>query len=223
MSEAPNAFQLDKTYNIKIKDDEYVISLIDFNSSLEINVSLKNSFPKISYSNQFSLDELKKLSVYYLLFKKISNIISNIKNMLVEEKSRNLEINENNNILKLILIPLIENIDKITLCLKQKEINKDEIIQELIKSNTKLNKKVEYLEKEILDIKKILELNNLLFNKEIQSSILKGNDESKFIYDCIGKKNIMFKLIYKMTKDGNDKKYFHEKCDKKEQHYVYLK
>ena len=74
---------------------------------------------------------------------------------------------------------------------------------------------MEYLEKEILDIKKILELNNLLFNKEIQSSILKGNDESKFIYDCIGKKNIMFKLIYKMTKDGNDKKYFHEKCDKK--------
>lgn len=43
----------------------------------------------------------------------------------------------NNNILKLILIPPIENIDKITLCLKQKEINKDEIIQELIKSNTK--------------------------------------------------------------------------------------
>ena len=37
---------------------------------------------------------------------------------------------------------------------------------------------MEYLEKEILDIKKILELNNLLFNKEIQSSILKGNDES---------------------------------------------
>ena len=33
----------------------------------------------------------------------------------------------------------------------------------------------------------------------------------------------MFKLIYKMTKDGKDKKYFHEKCDKKEQHYVYLK
>ena len=25
----------------------------------------------------------------------------------------------------------------------------------------------------------------------------------------------MFKLIYKMTKDGNDKKYFHEKCDGK--------
>ncbi len=94
MSEAPNAFQLDKIYNIKIKDDEYVISLIDFNSSLEINVSLKNSFPKISYSNQFSLHELKKLSVYFLLFKKISNIIPNIKNMLVEEKSRNLEINE---------------------------------------------------------------------------------------------------------------------------------
>ena len=46
MSEAPNAFQLDKTYNIKIKDDEYVISLIDFNSSLEINVSLKNYFQK---------------------------------------------------------------------------------------------------------------------------------------------------------------------------------
>ena len=37
------------------------------------------------------------------------------------------------------------------------------------------------------------------------------------------KKNIMFKLIYKMTKDGKDTKYFHEKCDKKEQHYVYLK
>ncbi len=74
---------------------------------------------------------------------------------------------------------------------------------------------MKYLEKEIFDIKKILESNNLLFNKEIQFSILKGNDESKFIYVCIGKKNTMFKLIYKMTKDGKDKKYFHEKYDKK--------
>ena len=216
MEDAPKAFQINENYIIKIKDDEYMIFLTFLSSSLDIKISLKNSFPEISYSKSFTLDDLKKLSVYFLLFKKISDIIPNIKNMLNDEKSRSLEINESNTI-KLILNPPIENIEKIILCLPQKEVNKDEIIQELIKANTNLTKRVENLEKEIINIKKTLELNlnkNTIKEYKIESSILNNNDEKKFIFDCIGKENIEFKLIYKMSKDGEKDK-FHEKCDNK--------
>ena len=140
MEDAPKAFQINENYIIKIKDDEYMIFLTFLSSSLDFKISLKNSFPEISYSKSFTLDDLKKISVYFLLFKKISDIIPNIKNMLNDEKSRSLEINESNTI-KLILNPPIENIEKIILCLPQKEVNKDEIIQELIKANSNLTKK----------------------------------------------------------------------------------
>jgi len=214
MDDAPKAFQINENFIIKINNDEYIIFLTFLSSSLEIKISLKNSFPEISYSKNYTLDELKKSSIYFLLFKKISDIIPNIKNMLNNEKSRTLEISESKTI-KLILTPPIENIEKIIFCLPQKEVNKDEVIQELIKSNINLTKRIENLEKEITNIKKTLEL-NLTKNKEykIESSLLYSNNEKKFIFDCIGKENIEFKLIYKMSKDG-ESNIFHEKCDNK--------
>ena len=135
--------------------------------------------------------------------------------MISNEKSRDLEIDEK--IIKLILIPPIYNIDKIVLALPKIEIQKDEIIQNLIKTNYDLLKKVDNLEKEIKNIKEILEINNINKNPDDYKNLIDSfinSEEIKFIIECIGKKNLKFKKIYKMSKDG-DKDIFHKKCDNK--------
>ena len=49
---------------------------------------------------------------------------------------------------------------------------------------------------------------------KIESSLIKNDEENNFIIDCIGKKNIRFKKLYKLSEDG-DKDIFHKKCDNK--------
>ena len=209
---------ISENYTINKNNKEYIISLKYYNSSVEIKASLKESFQTFSYLKNFTLDDLKRLSNFFLIFKNISDIIPNIKNMISNENSRDLKIEEK--IIKIILIPPIQNIDKIIIGLPKIDINKDEIIQELIKANYDLTKRVENLELEIKNIKEILDINNInknmdnYYNNAIDSSILVNNDEIKFIIDCIGKKNLNFKKIYKMSEDG-DKDAFHKKCDNK--------
>ena len=210
--------KISENYTIKKNNKEYIISLKYYNSSVEIKASMKETSQAFSYIKNFTLDNLKILSNYFLLFKNISDIIPNIKNMLSNENSRDLEIKEK--IINLILIPPIQNIDKIILGLPKRDINKDEIIEELIKANYDLTKRVENLEMEIKNIKEILEINNInknsdnYYNNKIDSSILHNNKEIKFIIDCIGKKNLAFKKLFKMSEDG-DRNEFHKKCDNK--------
>ena len=49
---------------------------------------------------------------------------------------------------------------------------------------------------------------------KIESSLIKNDEENKFIINCIGKKNIRFEKLYKMSEDG-DNDIFHKKCDNK--------
>ena len=85
---------------------------------------------------------------------------------MFSEKIRDLEIIEDSKLIKLILVPPIINIDKIIFDLIRKDINKDEIIEELISSNSQLIKRVDSLEKELNEIKEIeiLKINNLSKN-----------------------------------------------------------
>ena len=49
---------------------------------------------------------------------------------------------------------------------------------------------------------------------KIKSTLIKNDEENKFIIDCIGKKNISFEKLYKLSEDG-DRDIFHQKCDNK--------
>ena len=100
--------------------------------------------------------------------------------------------------------------------LPRKDINKDEIIEELIASNSQLIKRVDLLEKELRDIKEILQINKITKNiyPKIDSSIIYNTEENDFIIDCLGKKNLKFQKIYTMSKEGNEQnKEFHKYCD----------
>jgi hypothetical protein len=202
-----------ENYLIKKNNQEYSIILKYSNSLLEIDISLKDSF-QICYSKNYTLDELKASSNFFLLFNKISDVIPNVKKMLSKEKKRDLEIGKK--IIKLILIPPIDNIDNIILVIPQKYINKDEIIQELIKTNNDFKKRIEVLEKEMKEIKEEIKKNKEmnLSKKIIDSDIIHNHEEIQFIINCLGKNNLIFIKLYQMSKDG-DKEIFHKKCDHK--------
>ena len=156
-----------ENYIIKKNNIEYNICLKYSSFSIELKSSLKDPIKHLqssTYLKTYTLEELKKISMFFSLFSNISDIIPNVKSMLSNENSRDLEIGEK--IVKLILTPPVQNIDKITFVLSKKEISKDEIIQELIKSNCDLKKRVEYLEKEIYKIKEILENKQINGNKD---------------------------------------------------------
>ena len=146
-----DGINLSENYSIKKDNKNYEIILNYSESSIGINISFKDSSKTFSYIKYFTLNELIKVSNFFSLFKNISDIIPNIKKMISNTNSRDIQVEEV--MIKLILIPPIENIDKIIFALPKADINKDDIIQELMKSNYNLTKRVENLEKEIINIK----------------------------------------------------------------------
>ena len=84
--------------------------------------------------------------------------------------------------------------------------------------------RVDSLEKEVKEIKEILELNNIKKkkNKKIESTIIKNDEENEFIINCIGKENLEFERIYKMSKMAI-KKHFIKNVIIKVRQYAYLK
>ena len=79
------------------------------------------------------------------------------------------------------------------------------------------NWKDEYeLELEKIQINKI---NNITLNNKIDSKIINTMEELEFLENrlknsaILKKKNITYKLLYRATRDGNNIKTFHNKCD----------
>ena len=215
MENIPNESE---NYSINKDNKEYILTLSYSSSTIEIKIIQNGNFNKFSYEKIYSLNDLKKIANYFSLFNSISDIKPNIKEMISNEKTRDLELKENSKTVKLILFPPIMNIDKIILDIPRKDINKDEIIEELIASNTKLIKRVDLLEKELREIKEILQINNITRNiyPKIDSTIIYTNEENNFIIDCLGKRNLKFQKIYTMSKEGNELyEEFHKFCDNK--------
>ena len=159
------------SFYIKSNIDTYYIKIKTMKEYLVIT-ALNESNIKNNYSSYFTFDYLKNISKSMRYFDNLEDIIK-----FIEDKSKKNEIilkkenDEKLNIEFKIISPNGKE-DNILLELKHQKISDKEMISILVK-------KVEYLEKEILDIKKILELNNILFNKEIKSKILKINDKKK--------------------------------------------
>ena len=79
--------------------NKYSISILGFRSYLEIRINSMNKIPKL-YKEKFFLDNIKKISKYFLICESISEVISSI-----EPNINQSSIIEEKNILKFI-IPL---------------------------------------------------------------------------------------------------------------------
>ena len=235
--------ELEATSN---KDKKFSIILnAETLSCLSVTATNKTEIFKHSFSNKFSIEEIKK-NKYMNMYDNLEEICNEIKKIT---KNNPPIIKENNKSL-FIIIPLPH--DKIKECtFELKEIERNEgdkiedmreIIYEIKRENESLKKEISDIKFEYNELKKVsdiqnneitklkeqiailLEYHNKLKEEEekkleikIESSIIKDNKEyKKAIKKWINSnKNIKAELLYKKSRDGDQISKFHELCDNK--------
>ena len=195
---------------------------------LKISIHDFNSSSNFFYENTFNKESLVKINKCFLMNGTIEEIL-NILIYLIENKKyalNKISENEFDLVLKIYIISKEENI---TLNLyKNYNITKDDIINNLIEKVQSLTKRVEELEKwkkEKEDKINNEQNKNIITpegNKAIKinekSSIMTSEKEFQLIENRLKKgvfnnKKISYKLLYCGTKDGDESKIFHQKCD----------
>ena len=229
MEEAPSPLE-DKQFVsvfeqiIKYNEKEYKIELYSSHEEMKIIINEENdSLSNKIYSNIFSLMQLYNISNYFKMFDKIDDLITNIKN-LIEENKFQLSINDKT--LIIIFSPGIIIKGKIELTLLLKEKTQSEKLNDLITLTQSLLKRVDKLEKENTNLKEeVKELKeklktNININQEDKdpfsdSLILKDKNDKNTMLTLLDKKIKNTTLLYRATRDGDTAKNFHEKCDYK--------
>jgi len=126
------------------------------------------------------------------------------------------------------LYDIVLNLKKENSLLKEENINIKKILENNEKLMKELVKRIEINENKINTIEK--ENNKVLEEKvkdlklkDIDSKILTNYENIELINkrlknsDLLKDKNINYKLLYRATRDGDEAKIFHEKCDNKKQ------
>ena len=205
---------------------------------LKISIHEINGAPNYFFENTFNKETLVKINKCFLMSGNIEEILS-ILIYLIENKKytvNKISENEYDLIFKIYIISKEENI---TLNLyKNYNITKDDIINNLIEKVQNLTKRVEELENwkkekedKITNAKnskistpeennegKIIEKSTILTKEEELNLI-----EKRLKQGIFSNKKLSYKLLYCGTKDGDDSKIFHNKCDNIQNQLVLVK
>ena len=151
MEEAPvpiitPKFINEKNYKVKLNDIEYNLLIRSDNESINFLLSpltIKNLY---SYEEIYNFEKLSKINKIFLGFDSIETIRQSIEKMIenskfsIKEKNENVEIN--------LKISLFEKLIDINLILKKKDINQNQINNNIFGQLTDLNDKIEKIMKE---------------------------------------------------------------------------
>ena len=201
-------------FNVIIQNEETNIMLITAN--------LKNNLLKKQYSEKYILSKLTS-NKYLALFETIPEILEEIFH-LIDLKKPILQEEENS------LILHIETnhtkFKELTFNLKENKKKEGEIINDLYECIQSLQSEIEFLKtnnKELKDNYENLKKQFNQFSEEINNKInnlnqplkLENNTEylNKIKYWINANSNIKFKLLYKMSRDGDKMQTFHKLCD----------
>ena len=229
------------TQIITKQEREYIISydkiklLLKFTVNsplLKISIHNYENASNYYYENTFNKESLVKISKCLLMCESIDEISTIFINLIETKKYSLNKISENEFDLILKVQALIKE-EEITLNLyKNYNITKDDIINNLIEVVQNLTKRVEELE----NWKKEKEgtNNNIITPKSNDIDIIKNSNimqkkeelnliEQRLKQGIFSNKKISFKLLYCGTKDGDDSKIFHSKCDDIQNQLVLVK
>ena len=235
---------MEKAFNIELKTNQNNTYSVTFTlgSSLEIEANQKDGLIKKSFSNGFTLDEIKEKNSHFKQFNSLDEAYEELNFRINEEKKMTIDESENNLKIK---IPVPNRLNKeIIFTLKQNNKNDNEKINDLAQlinkqnqeitdlkaeetklknENIQLKNEINELKKDINDIK--ARFNILSKSKEerktidnLNSKIIKENEEyyhmdlKKWINP---NKNIRAELLYRLSENGDKFETFHELCDKK--------
>ena len=223
--------KLEKEYEIEFEDSKIILKLSLFSSLINISVNYINDINPYCYENSFDIKSLTKINKCFLMFEK-SDEIMDIFIYLIDNKKYSLKKFNENELQLNLKFQIINKEEEINLKLNKKDsINKDDLINNLIRVVNNLRKKVEELEKwksekEKEETKAKEENKNKL--KNINSSILQKKEELNLLEQRLkngifNNKKLNYKLLYCGTKDGDKASTFHSKCDNKQNQLVLVK
>ena len=206
-----------KHFEISSENKNYNLDIILENNKITLQVIPINSLNKEIYENTFTFSQIQNNKYF-----KISDNINEAFLLLCELIKENLKKNiitvstMNLNIILPINNPLVKDI---SFQLKQREKKIEEKLFELYDLIEKQQIEINSLKKEIKELKdfknkiEIKEENNLLNNSLILNN---DKDKEKAIKEWINPyKKLLFKLIFRMTRDGFNCSDFHRCCDNK--------
>ena len=212
------------------KSKKYQINfIIKEKDNLYLQAQEEESLTQKCFQGIFSLQTIKENQFFYI-YNSINEILDELFPLIENGKA---ELKEENNLLILVINLPIKKVKEISFKLKESEKRDKDKIEELYqivsslqKENCNLNKKIERLEKRVDDLEKEnkklkgpLEKEKNKFEKfqGLNSSIIKTQDNFDFIVKILKEniinKNIIFKLLYRASTDGDDSNIFHQKCD----------
>ena len=227
--------------NVKSKDEtEYNIFISLKSEQLLISANNKSKIPNKKYENNYTLKQLQELSKYFLMFTNISNLFEEIKKIIVKHSF--IVYEETNTIILTLSLPS-PTIKEVNFYLNETEKTISEQLNELyslvqinIENQSKnfepILEKIKFLEektkkleadKDVIKnyMKKLEEENKIMKEKieKIEKDFYGEKDEKfKLIKNWIyedKRRNPTLKLLFKMTRDGDSTKSFHNKCDHK--------
>ena len=239
MNEAPPPEMENKLifeHKIKFHEKDYILKMNNLNSGMNLIINELNSISNNYYLNSFSFHQLQAINNYFKMFDIINEAIINLNKLFEENKFKILE-KDKSFIVKFFPGILIKGEIQFILYLKEK--SDKEKINDLSLLTHSILKRIDNLEKENLDLKtKIKELikenfdlkikvkdftkelneyktknNNNVFFKD--SVILTSEQDREKMLNLLNKKIMNVELLYRGTRDGDNAKNFHEKCDNK--------
>ena len=144
MTEAPTPIK-DISINIEKEGKNYEIILSQKSNNLLIISKDLNSFPSKRYEQEFTKDNLNQISKFFMLFNDISEICTELKKR-IEENKFTINVNENN--FDILFKLDISNINEFSLVLKRKEEDLKSIVESLCSIIKKQEEKINKLEEE---------------------------------------------------------------------------
>ena len=226
-----STIQKTKEYEIESENKKYSVK-IKLSSNIEIEIHELDKIQGSFYINEFSLDALVKISRGFKICENISEAYDILEDIF-EAKKTKIKRKEDNSIILIIEVSLpggkIQNAE---MFLNKKEINKNILIEELVKKVNTLEDDNKKLKEEINEIKEWKKKIEKLFKDEINckkrfeklhvdSRIIDNMNDLNLIINRLTnndmnlKQKINLNLLYRATRDGDKFNDFHSRVDNK--------
>jgi hypothetical protein len=226
-----STIQKTKEYEIESENKKYSVK-IKLSSNIEIEIHELDKIQGSFYINEFSLDALVKISRGFKICENISEAYD-ILEAIFEAKKCIIKRKEDNSIILIIEVSLpggkIQNAE---MFLNKKEINKNILIEELVKKVNILEEENKKLKEEVNEIKEWKKKIEKLFKDEINckerferlyadSRIIDNMNDLNLIINRLTnndmnlKQKINLNLLYRATRDGDKFNDFHSRVDNK--------
>ena len=230
-----------KEYKLALDNRTFKVKL-SISSSILLEINELEKIMNVFYEKSFSLENLINLSKGFRVCENIDEAYDIFEEIFEAKKAQIKNINENSILLVINVSLPGGKIQQAELELNKKEMNKNLLIENLVKKvnqiEEELKNKVNKLEEENKNLKNEIKemkekLNNfeVLFKEEnkfkqfvnnlgIDSKIIDNKEELIFLINRLkinfpNQNNIYFKLLYRATRDGDNKNNFHDKINNK--------